>query len=161
MSNRVKTRYYSAQQDSETWWDQPPRPSSETVLSVHRSRAGLKVNHASALEDVDDVLVLVEKHARGVALHGDPHEVVQLTQVLHRKLLLEGGDDASQEAAGGGCEDNVVDVEEVRRLQAAMEDEQGGVRLGLDQGRSHLIFPWCTGTRVKYNFINNYLKFTR
>jgi hypothetical protein len=59
---------------------------------------------------------MVEKHARGPALHGDPHEVVQLTQVLHRKLLLEGGDDASQEAAGRGCEDNVVDVEEVRRL---------------------------------------------
>jgi hypothetical protein len=74
-------------------------------------------------------------------LHGDRHEVVQLTQVLHRKLLLEGGDDASQEAAGGGCGDNVVDIEEVCRLQAATEDEQGGVRLGLDQGRSHRIFP--------------------
>lgn len=30
-------------------------------MSVHRSRAGLIVSHASALEDIDDVLVLVKK----------------------------------------------------------------------------------------------------
>jgi hypothetical protein len=34
---------------------------------------------------------------------------------------------------GGGHEDDVVDVEEVRRVQAATKDEQGGVRLGLNE----------------------------
>jgi hypothetical protein len=37
-------------------------------------------------------------------------------------------------SGGGGCEDDVVDVEEeVCSIQAAAEDEQGGVRLGLDE----------------------------
>ena len=66
------------------------------------------------LEDVDGVLALVQKQALGPTLHGDPREVVQLTQVFHRELLLEGGDDAVQEVVGGGLEDDVVDVEEVR-----------------------------------------------
>jgi hypothetical protein len=46
---------------------------------VHRSRAGLTVSHASALEDVDGVLALVEEQALGPALDGDPQEVVQFT----------------------------------------------------------------------------------
>lgn len=40
---------------------------------------------------------------------------MQLTQVLHRELLLDGGDDAPQEVGGGVREDNVVDVQEVRK----------------------------------------------
>lgn len=59
--------------------------------------------------------------------------MVQLTQVLKRKFLLEGRDDAPQELEGGGRENNVVDIEEVRRVQASTEDEQGGIRLGLDK----------------------------
>jgi hypothetical protein len=58
-------------------------------MSVQRSRAGLTVSHASALEDVDSVLALVEEQALGAAVDGDPQEVVQLTQVLHGELLLE------------------------------------------------------------------------
>jgi hypothetical protein len=51
--------------------------------------------------------------------------VVQLTHVLHCILLLEGGDDVTQELDGGGHEDDVVDVEEeVRRVRSAVEDEQ-------------------------------------
>ena len=102
-------------------------------MSVQQSRAGLTVSHASALEDVDGVLALVEKQALRLALHGDSQEVVQLTQVLHRELLLEGGDDALQEVVRGGREDDVVDLEEVRSVQAATKDEQGSVRLGLDE----------------------------
>lgn len=59
--------------------------------------------------------------------------MVQLTHVLHRKLLLEGGDDGSQEHGGGGRENNVVNVEEVRHVQAMTEDEHGGFHLGLDK----------------------------
>lgn len=113
-------------QQSGSWWDQPPGAvvGGGLALSVHRSRARLTVSHASAIEDVDDVLVLVEKQALGPALHGDPQEVVQLTQVLHRELLLEGGDDTPQEFVRGGRGDDVIDIEEaVRRVQATIEDK--------------------------------------
>jgi hypothetical protein len=46
-------------------------------------RTGLTISHANTLEDVDGVLVMVEKQALGPALHDDPWEVLQLTQVLH------------------------------------------------------------------------------
>jgi hypothetical protein len=47
---------------------------------------------------------------------------------------LEARDDATQEPRGGGGEHNVVDVEEeVHSVRAAIEDEQGRVRLGLDE----------------------------
>jgi hypothetical protein len=105
----------------------------EFALCIHRSRAGLAFFHASAFKDVDGVLPLVEEHALGMTLDGDPQEVVEHPQVLHRKLLLEAGDDATQKLRGGGGEDDVVDVEEVRCIRTATEDEQGHVRLGLDE----------------------------
>jgi hypothetical protein len=96
----------------------------EFALCVHWSRAGLAVSHASAVEDVDDVLPLVEEHARGTALDGDPQEVVERPEVLHRKLPLETGDDATQKLGGGGGEDDVVDVEEeVRGIRSMTKDE--------------------------------------
>jgi hypothetical protein len=42
------------------------------ALSVHRSRVGLTISHASALEAVDGVLALVEEQALGPVLGGDP-----------------------------------------------------------------------------------------
>jgi hypothetical protein len=106
----------------------------EFALRVHWSRAGLAFNHASAFKDVDGVLPLVEEHALGTALDGDPQEVVERPEVLHRKLPLEEGDDATQKLEGGGGEDDVVDVEEeVRCIRTMTKDEQGRVRLGLDE----------------------------
>jgi hypothetical protein len=106
----------------------------EFALRIHRSRAGLAFSHASAFKDVDGILPLVEEQAHGRALDGDSQEVVERPQVLHRKLLLEAGDDATHKLRGGGGEDDVVDVEEeVRCIGAATEDEQGRVRLGLDE----------------------------
>jgi hypothetical protein len=106
----------------------------EFALRVHWSRAGLAFNHASAFKDVDGVLPLVEEQALGMALDGDPQEVVERPEVLHRKLPLEAGDDATQKLGGGGGEDDVVDVEEeVRCIQTVTKDEQGRVRLGLDE----------------------------
>jgi hypothetical protein len=60
--------------DSVSWWDHPwvgGVGGGDPALSVHRSRVGLTVSHASALEDVDGVLALVEKQALGPTLHGD------------------------------------------------------------------------------------------
>jgi hypothetical protein len=44
----------------------------DLALSVHRSRAGLTINHASSLEDVDGILSLGEEQALGPTLEGDP-----------------------------------------------------------------------------------------
>jgi hypothetical protein len=66
----------------------------------------------------------VKEHALGTALDGDPQKVVERPQVLHRKLMLEAGDDATQEPRGGGGEHNIVDVEEVHSVRAATEEEQ-------------------------------------
>jgi hypothetical protein len=49
----------------------------EFALRIHRSRTGLAFSHASAFKDVDCVLPLVEEHALGTALDGDPQEVVE------------------------------------------------------------------------------------
>ena len=40
----------------------------DRAMSVHQSRGGLTINHASALEDVGGVLALVEEHALGPTL---------------------------------------------------------------------------------------------
>jgi hypothetical protein len=77
---------------------------------------------------------LVKEHALGPALDGDPQEVVEGPEVLHRKLLLEAEDDATQEPRGGGGGHDIVDVEEeVRIIRTATEDEQECVRLCLDE----------------------------
>ena len=93
----------------------------EFALRIHGSCAWLAFNHASAFKDVDGVLSLVEEQALGTALDGDPQKVVERPQVLHRKLMLEAGDDATQEPIGGGGEHNIFDVEEVRSVRAATE----------------------------------------
>jgi hypothetical protein len=41
-------------------------------LGVHWGHAGLALGHASALEEVDDVLPLVKEDALGPTLDGDP-----------------------------------------------------------------------------------------
>jgi hypothetical protein len=48
----------------------------DLALSVHWSRAGLIISHASVLKDVNGVLAQVEKQALGPTLDGDPQEVV-------------------------------------------------------------------------------------
>jgi hypothetical protein len=66
----------------------------ELCLSVDRCGAGLAVGHASPLQDVDGVLVLVEEETLWPALGGDAEEVVKGPQVLHRELPLKGTDRA-------------------------------------------------------------------
>jgi hypothetical protein len=51
-------------------------------------------------------------------------EVVKLSQILHGELRLQSSDDAVQENHGGGCQNNVVDVEqEVGGVRAPSQDE--------------------------------------
>ena len=49
----------------------------DLALCVHRGRAELALVHASALEEVDDVLPLVKEQALRTTLNVDPQEVVE------------------------------------------------------------------------------------
>jgi len=61
-------------------------------------------------------------------LNSDPKEVMECTQILHSKLLLKRGDDLAKEGLIGGCEDNVINIEQqVRCLSAMVIDEQRGI----------------------------------
>ena len=61
-------------------------------------------------------------------LNSDPEEVMECTQILHSKLLLKRGDDPAKEGLTGGCEDNVINIEQqVRSLSAMVIDEQRSV----------------------------------
>jgi hypothetical protein len=106
----------------------------ELRLGVNRRGAGLAVGHSSPLQDVEDVLTLMQEETLGPAFGSDAEEVMEGSQVLHRKLPLKGDDYALQEVGGGNREDNVVDVdEEVDAVLAPPVDEEGCVRLGLNE----------------------------
>jgi hypothetical protein len=61
-------------------------------------------------------------------LNSDPEEVVEHTQILHSKLLLKRGDDAAEERLTGGCEDNIINIEQqVRTLSSMVIDKQGRI----------------------------------
>jgi hypothetical protein len=44
-------------------------------------------------------------------LNSDTEEVVELTQILHRELLLESGNDPTEKWLTRGGEDNVINIE--------------------------------------------------
>jgi hypothetical protein len=57
-----------------------------------------------------------------------------MAHVLHHKLPLKSGDRALEEGGTGYSEDDVVDIEEeVNGVVAALMDEPGHARLGLDE----------------------------
>ena len=60
---------------------------------------------------------------------------MERAQVLHHKLALQGSDRELEENGTGCREHNVVDVEEVEDVAAASKDEQGLVRLSLDEAK--------------------------
>jgi hypothetical protein len=58
-------------------------------------------------------------------LNSDPEEMVELTQILHRKLLLESDNDPAEKWLTGGCEDNVINIEQqVCSVSPMVVDEQ-------------------------------------
>lgn len=105
-------------------------------LGVNRRGARLAVRHASPLQDVEYVLPLMEKEALWTALHVDPQKAMEKTQVLHRGLLLQGGDCALKEGRTGLREHNIVDVQQqVEGVNVVLEDEKGRVQLGFDEAQ--------------------------
>jgi hypothetical protein len=45
-------------------------------------------------------------------LNSDPEEMVEHTQILHRKLLLKSGNDAAEKWLTGGGDDNIINIEQ-------------------------------------------------
>jgi hypothetical protein len=65
-------------------------------------------------------------------LNSDPKKMVEHTQILHSKLLLKSGNDATEKWLTGGCEDNVINIEQqVRSVSSMVIDKQRCIRLGL------------------------------
>jgi hypothetical protein len=74
---------------------------------------------------------LVKKEPDRMRLNSDPEEVVEHTQILRSKLLLKSGD-AAEKWLTGGCEDNVINIEEqVRSVRSMVIDKQRCIRPGL------------------------------
>jgi hypothetical protein len=58
-------------------------------------------------------------------LNSDPKEMVEHTQILHRKLLLKSGNDAAEKWLTGGGEDNIINIEQqVRSVNSMVTDKQ-------------------------------------
>ena len=111
--------------------------SRQLRLSVDRSGAGLAISHPGPLQDIECVLPLVQEKTRRARLNSDAQEVVELTKILHSKLLLQGGDDALKQLLTGGCEHNIIDIEQqICSLIPTAVDEERRVRLGIGEPQS-------------------------
>ena len=111
--------------------------SRQLRLSVDRSGAWLAISHPSSLQNIKSILPLVKEKARRARLNSDTQEVMELTKILHSKLLLQRGDDALKQLLTGGGEHNVINIEQqVGSLIPTAVDEQRNVRLGLGEPQS-------------------------
>jgi hypothetical protein len=110
--------------------------SGQLRLSVDRSGAGLAISHPSPLQDIECVLPLVHEKTRRARLNSDAQEVVELTEILHSKLLLQRGDDTLKQLLTRGCEHNVINVEQqIGDLIPSAVDKERRVRLGLGESQ--------------------------
>ena len=62
--------------------------SRQLRLSIDRSGAWLAISHPSPLQNIKCILSLVKEKARRAMLNNNTQEVVELTKILHIKLLL-------------------------------------------------------------------------
>ena len=63
--------------------------------------------------------------------------MVELTKILHSKLLLQRGDDALKQSLTGGGEHNIINIEQqVGSLIPTAVDEQRSISLGLGEPQS-------------------------
>jgi len=86
--------------------------SRQLRLSVDRSGAWLAIRHPNPLQNIKCILLLVKENARWARLNSNPQEVMELTKILHSKLLLQRGDDALKQLLTGACEHNVINIEQ-------------------------------------------------
>ena len=64
--------------------------SRQLGVGVHRSRARLALGHTRTVQDVEHVLPLRKEKSRTTPLYVHPQEVMELAQILHAELLLQG-----------------------------------------------------------------------
>ena len=96
----------------------------------------LAISHPNPLQDIECILPLVKEKARRARLNSNTQEVIELTKILHTKLLLYRGD-ALKQLPTGGCEHNVINIEQqVGSLIPTAVDEQRSVSLGLGESQS-------------------------
>src|SRR6185436_16683477 len=106
-------------------------------LSIDRSGAWLAISHPSPLQNVECILPLVKEQARQASLNSNAQEVVELTKILHSKLLLQRGDNALKQLLTGGSEHNIINIEQqVGSLIPTAVDGQRSVSLGLGESQS-------------------------
>src|SRR6185295_6664449 len=111
--------------------------SRQLRLSVDRSGAGLTISHPSPLQDIKCVLPLVKEKTKRARLNSDAQEVMELTKILHSELLLQRGDDTLKQLLTGGCEHNVIHIEQqICSLIHTTVDEERRVRLGIGEPQS-------------------------
>jgi hypothetical protein len=111
-----------------------PRSDRDIGLSVHMRWGRLVVHHASVLKDVESELALSEKESIYLMLYGDPKKIMKRAEVLHGELKLDGRYGVLQEHCARHGEHNVINIkQQVCRIGATVEDEQGGVGLGLNK----------------------------
>ena len=76
----------------------------------------------------------MKEQARRASLNSNAQEVVELTKILHSKLLLQRGDDALEQLLTGGGEHNIINIEQqVGSLIPTTVDEERSVRLGFGE----------------------------
>jgi hypothetical protein len=76
----------------------------------------------------------VKEKTRRARLNNDAQEVVELTKILRSELLLQRGADTLKQLLTGGCEHNVIDIEQhICSLIPTAVDEERHVRLGLGE----------------------------
>src|SRR6185369_5997148 len=108
--------------------------SRQLHLSVDRSGAGLAISHPSPLQNIKCILLLVKEKARRARLNSNTQEMMELTKILHSKLLLQRGDNALKQLLTGCYDHNVINIEQqVDSLIPTAVDEQKSVRLGLGE----------------------------
>ena len=66
--------------------------SRQLRLSIDRSGVWHAISRPSPLQNVECILPLVKEQARQASLNSNAQEVVELTKILHSKLLLQRGD---------------------------------------------------------------------
>jgi hypothetical protein len=114
-----------------------PRSGRDLGLHVHGSQDQLVVHHASAFKDVESELALSEEESIDQMLYGDPPKMVKRVEVLHGEFLLEGRYGVLQECCATCGEHNTINIkQQVYRIGTTIEDEQGGVGLGLNKSQS-------------------------
>lgn len=81
-------------------------------MSVHRGTAQPALSHARALENLEGVLPLREKHPGSGASNNDPKKVLEGTKILHVEGVLQSRNHLSKQCSGRGSQDNVIHIQQ-------------------------------------------------